>query len=211
MRRTLRQMLLASALYMALASKIGCTVANPDFAPREADGELPPPSPDGSTAWMDGAANEATDTLPLDRTVLSDRRTAVEDSETVECRLQTYYPDLDLDGYGDPAAPLQACQLPAGYASEAGDCDDADADVHPGQTAYFALASVGAGTHDYDCDGVVELEHPSLASGCVASCEGEGWAVDVPTCGDAGYLTLCVPYLGLGCGPWLVWQTQRCR
>lgn len=211
MTRTLRQMLLASALYMALASKFGCTVVNPDFAP-EVDGELPPPSPDGSTAWMDGSASEAaTDTLPLDRMALVDHQAAVRDGETVECWLQTYYHDLDLDGYGDPGAPLQACQLPAGYVSEAGDCDDGDAEVHPGQAAYFALPSAG-GSYDYDCDGVVELERPSLASGCaVASCDGEGWTAGVPACGDAGYLTHCVPYLGLGCGPWVVWQVQRCR
>ena len=209
MRQTLRQMLLASALYLALASRIGCTVANPDFAPGEVDGELPPPTPDGSTVWTDGSVGEATDVgEPLDRMVLD--RPVLPDSKIVECRLQTYYPDLDLDGYGDPTSPLQACQLPAGYVSEAGDCDDGDADVHPGQTAFFALASAG-GAYDYDCDGVIALERPSLASGCAASCDGEGWAASVPACGDAGYLTLCVPYLGLGCGPWVVWQVQRCR
>lgn len=48
---------------------------------------------------------------------------------------QDYYLDTDGDGYGVGMA-INDCQAPAGntYATQAGDCDDTNADVNPGQT-----------------------------------------------------------------------------
>ncbi len=46
----------------------------------------------------------------------------------------TYYHDVDLDTYGDPSAAVQACTLPAGYVTNNQDCNDGNADVHPGAT-----------------------------------------------------------------------------
>lgn len=53
----------------------------------------------------------------------------VDDGVTVQT-----YPDLDQDGYGDAtAAPLLSCPTP-GRVTNNQDCDDGDADVHPGAT-----------------------------------------------------------------------------
>ncbi len=43
----------------------------------------------------------------------------------------TWYPDADLDGWGDATQPMDACYQPTGYVSTRGDCDDADATVRP--------------------------------------------------------------------------------
>ncbi len=44
----------------------------------------------------------------------------------------TWYPDLDGDGFGDPAFPVQACAAPAFHVAVAGDCDDTSAASFPG-------------------------------------------------------------------------------
>ena len=46
----------------------------------------------------------------------------------------TWYLDADGDGYGLDDQPLIACAQPAGYAADAGDCDDAEPSIHPGAT-----------------------------------------------------------------------------
>ncbi|MEJ7684499.1 MAG: choice-of-anchor Q domain-containing protein [Segetibacter sp.] len=48
----------------------------------------------------------------------------------------TYYRDADGDSFGDPGNTIQACAVPAGYASNNGDCNDNDAKVHVPQTYY---------------------------------------------------------------------------
>jgi hypothetical protein len=42
-----------------------------------------------------------------------------------------WYADFDLDGYGG-GVPIVACDAPAGAVSNGADCDDLDAQVHPG-------------------------------------------------------------------------------
>ncbi|MFY8079043.1 MAG: MopE-related protein [Flavobacteriales bacterium] len=44
----------------------------------------------------------------------------------------TYYADSDGDGFGNPNASLSACSPPAGYVTNNGDCNDANAQVKPG-------------------------------------------------------------------------------
>ncbi len=58
----------------------------------------------------------------------------------------TWYPDADGDGYGDEAAPTSACEQPPDTLSTGGDCDDGNAQVHPG------AAEVCDNRLDDDCD-----------------------------------------------------------
>ncbi len=39
----------------------------------------------------------------------------------------TYYADVDADGFGDPSSTVLACSTPSGYTDNTYDCDDADA------------------------------------------------------------------------------------
>jgi predicted GH43/DUF377 family glycosyl hydrolase len=47
-------------------------------------------------------------------------------------KVGTFFADLDLDGYGNPASSLQSCAASTGYVPDHTDCDDTRASVHPG-------------------------------------------------------------------------------
>ena len=61
----------------------------------------------------------------------------------------TYYRDSDWDGYGSDTDLRDACSQPDGYLASAGDCDDQDAEIHPG------AGEVCDGV-DNDCDGSLD-------------------------------------------------------
>jgi Putative metal-binding motif/FG-GAP repeat len=61
----------------------------------------------------------------------------------------TWYADQDADGYGDAGAPLASCSAPQGYVADATDCDDADAEIHPGGTEW-------CNGLDDDCNGTID-------------------------------------------------------
>jgi hypothetical protein len=124
-----------------------------------------------------------------------------------------YYLDFDGDGYGNlPGAGsvnYVGCSDVApkpGYVPDDTDCDDHDANVHPGQTAYFSTKSAGTHTFDYDCDGTLEkgvVEKPGEA------CE---FCVATPTCGATG--TTCTAsgqQATFGCGPRLECFEEPCK
>ncbi len=72
-----------------------------------------------------------------------------------------YYPDRDGDGYGDPSEPYSTCdEPPPDHVRPAGDCDDADPDVHPHA---FEVRADGI---DQDCDGF---------EACYADEDGDGY------------------------------------
>jgi hypothetical protein len=85
----------------------------------------------------------------------------------------TFYADVDADGYGDEDAIITACDLPAGASRVAGDCDDGDVDTHPG-SAY----------------------HESETA-CMTDADGDGFGDDAATagitdgtdCDDSAYST----------------------
>jgi len=72
------------------------------------------------------------------------------------------------------------------------DCDDNNADVHPGQVAFFTKATM-SGSFDYDCNGQSEPQYASPLD-CTAitlDCVGEGFADQLPPCGKSGKWARC--------------------
>ena len=62
-----------------------------------------------------------------------------------------YYADVDNDGYGNAASTTNSCSgAPAGYTSQAGDCNDNNANINPGATEVC-----GNGIDD-NCDGNID-------------------------------------------------------
>lgn len=65
-----------------------------------------------------------------------------------------WYADLDGDGFGDPATEVRGCGG-TGMVTEAGDCDDDAAEVHPAaeESWYDGVDSNCDGANDFDADG----------------------------------------------------------
>jgi hypothetical protein len=110
-----------------------------------------------------------------------------------------WYADDDHDGFGDRARLVVACMKPANgsWVPNSDDCDDADARVHPGQTAYFGApytAPSGDDSFDYDCSGTEDAD-PSLAP-APADCS----LLAIGSCGGSGYLP--TSRAGAGTAPW---------
>jgi len=67
----------------------------------------------------------------------------------------TWLLDADGDGFGDDGAAAEACDAPARYVADGGDCDDASAAIYPG-------AEETCDGADGDCDGAVDEEAVDL-------------------------------------------------
>ncbi len=74
----------------------------------------------------------------------------------------TWYRDADEDGYGDELDAAQRCEPEAGYLDEAGDCDDARAEVSPDAEELCATGDLE------DCD----LEEDVARLTCILDAEG---------------------------------------
>ncbi len=72
----------------------------------------------------------------------------------------TWNIDSDGDGYGDSGTTTDACDQPSGYAADATDCDDSDADTYPG---------------------IATNEDPS--TDCMTDSDGDGYGSDSPATG----------------------------
>ena len=85
----------------------------------------------------------------------------------------TWYADADGDAYGDAATTSAACVVPAGFAGDATDCDDAATGVNPG-----AAEVCDAADTDEDCDGAADDADPEGATGgttLYADTDGDGY------------------------------------
>jgi len=120
------------------------------------------------------------------------------------CRIS--YRDRDGDNYGVTSEATGRCDgsIPAGYAAEDGDCcDDGGnfglaADIHPNQTSYFPeAANICDITWDYDCSGVVEVEHETRNLACADDAEAPECPVEVVTITEEHCGVL---FYGCGCG-----------
>ena len=78
-----------------------------------------------------------------------------------------YYPDDDLDGYGDMyATPDNACEQPAGWITDHTDCDDTEGTVYPGATELCDYL-------DNDCDGALDTDEVDNDGDSYDECEGD--------------------------------------
>ncbi len=90
------------------------------------------------------------------------------DGELDEIPDLTWYVDGDGDGYGAEDETTLACDQPSGFVDNTDDCDDEDADVHPGADEY-------CNDEDDDCDGDTD-ESPAVdATTWYLDADGDGW------------------------------------
>ena len=71
----------------------------------------------------------------------------------------TYYPDVDGDGYGDEAGAVSACEQPEGFITAGGDCDDTNPLVNP---TILEICNDGI---DNNCDGRIDENRFSTQCG----------------------------------------------
>ena len=90
----------------------------------------------------------------------------------------TFYADTDGDGFGNLSAPQSACSLPAGYSTDAADCDDGSAAVSP---AAMELCN----SLDDDCDGTTDENDAADVPLWYTDADGDGYGTDssaAPSC-----------------------------
>ena len=82
---------------------------------------------------------------------------------------QTFYADIDNDGFGDLANDTLTCTMPAGFVTDSSDCNDANAQVNPLTTWYF------------DNDGDLIGDSSNTFTGCIAP---TGYVLAAGDCDD---------------------------
>lgn len=108
-----------------------------------------------------------------------------------------YYRDVDGDHYGsDSADTIHRCDAvdrpPQGFSVTAGDCCEADPDVHPGVSEYFTVRNA-CGTFDWNCSGAEEKQTGAscpAAAGGVLAC-GQACTVVLKGASDVLFVQAC--------------------
>ena len=110
----------------------------------------------GIQTCIDGALTEVCSGATHPTEEFCDGRDNNCDGEIDEGAKDTYYPDNDGDGFGDPAgAPALACSPPTGFVRDHSDRDDTNSAIHPG-AAEVCDAAGASGSADENCDGTDE-------------------------------------------------------
>ncbi len=131
----------------------------------------------GRTACPDSGAPDELDCNDADATIYTDAPELCDlidndcDTEVDESVVNVdYYTDGDGDGYGDPALfVVTDCVAPAGAVGNGDDCDDADANVSPGEVELCDGA-------DNDCDGTADVGARDAADFYLDD-DGDGYGV----------------------------------
>ena len=90
--------------------------------------------PEGSVDDNSDCDDNDSDTFPGANEICNgeDDNCDGEVDEATAVDAETWYPDLDGDGYGDSSAGEPACEAPSGFIADGTDCDDSLAEVNPG-------------------------------------------------------------------------------
>lgn len=133
---------------------------------------------------------------------------------SLACEVSVWYRDQDGDGFGSLYGAVEHCQAPEGFVDDRSDCNDFDAEEHPGAEWSLDLDGDGFGSPDVrivrcarpigyvrdaqDCDDSNGLRHPGMSwyvdadfdgfgdpDSLVPSCAaGDGAAVIAGDCDD---------------------------
>ncbi len=108
---------------------------NPDARQPACSMAVLPVLPNGVQWVMNGAdQNDGDATVYPGAPELCDGKDNDQDGQTDEGVKTVFYADADGDGYGNPNATVEACSVPAGYAANNTDANDADGTTYPGAT-----------------------------------------------------------------------------
>ena len=66
---------------------------------------------------------------------------------TVNTEIQTWYLDLDGDGFGNPSVPINTCVPPISALLDNTDCLDSDETVFPSAPECVTVKSMAASVH----------------------------------------------------------------
>jgi hypothetical protein len=149
-------LLLAACAGKGPADDDGSGDSTPEGEDADGDGfRTPDDCDDADPAVHEGAA-EVCDAADDDENCNG----VADDADPTVSDALRWYADADGDGYGPTdARPGYACDLPAGAADNADDCDDADPALSPGAPELCDPAGV-----DEDCDGLVNDADPDLST-----------------------------------------------
>ncbi len=169
-----------------------CDDADPAYNPGASETECEDPNDyncDGSVGYADNDGDGFAACQECDDNDFAVNPNAVEvcderdnncDGAIDEGVTTTSYADTDADGFGDADYDIAACEVPAGYVTDATDCDDGDVAVNP-------AAQEICDSRDNDCDSLIDDDDDSvdLSTGATsyADADGDGY-------GDAAAATL---------------------
>jgi len=114
---------------------------------KDTDGDDNYSGPSGCPGTSDCDDNNSNRSYELDETcdgVDNDCDGSIDEGVT-----NTYYRDLDGDGYGNAGSTTTACSQPTGYVSNSTDCNDSDSARYPGNPEVCDFK-------DNDCDGFTD-------------------------------------------------------